>query len=182
GNFIKRVARHHLDMEIERDDRGPQLISVYWLLKQTVPQNSSDNASSPLLGGLLMRSILENTPYPVPMYNAILNRAKVERSINSARAGFIKACLIRMKRARKENEEEITVSLNEESTNVPYRLGRLFAVLEKTQSDTNRDMKSTINSKYFSSASTTPAVVFPVLLKLSQHHIAKSDWGFSQID
>lgn len=39
-------------------------------------------------------------------------------------------------------------------------------------------MKSTINSKYFSSASTTPAVVFPVLLKLAQHHIAKSDWGY----
>ena len=179
GNFITRVARHHLDMEIERDDRGPQFISVYWLLKQTVPQNSSDNASSPLIGGLLMRSILENTPYPVPMYNAILNRVKVERSINYARAGFIKACLIRLARTRGNHEEDmITVSLNEESTSVPYRLGRLFAVLEKAQSDSNKDLKSTINSKYFSSASTTPAVVFPVLLKLGQHHIAKSDWGF----
>jgi CRISPR-associated protein Csd1 len=179
GNFITRVARHHLDMEIERDDRGPQFISVYWLLKQTVPQNSSDNASSPLIGGLLMRSILENTPYPVPMYNAILNRVKVERSINYARAGFIKACLIRLARTRGKHEEDmITVSLNEESTDVPYRLGRLFAVLEKAQSDSNKDLKSTINSKYFSSASTTPAVVFPVLLKLAQHHIAKSDWGF----
>jgi CRISPR-associated protein Csd1 len=179
GNFITRVARHHLDMEIDRDDRGPQYISVYRLLKETIPKNSSDKAASPLLGGILMRSILEGTPYPVPMYNAILNRVKVERSINYARAGFIKACLIRLARTRGKNEEDmITVSLNEESTDVPYRLGRLFAVLEKTQSDTNREMKSTINSKYFSSASTTPAVVFPVLLKLAQHHIAKSDWGF----
>ena len=70
------------------------------------------------------------------------------------------------------------MSLNEESSSVPYRLGRLFAALEKTQNDTNREMKSTINSKYFSSASSTPAVVFPVLLKLAQHHIAKSEWGF----
>jgi CRISPR-associated protein Csd1 len=179
GNFITRVARHHLDMEIERDERGPEFISVYWLLKQTVSQNSSDNASSPLLGGLLMRSILESTPYPVLMYNAILNRVKVERSINYARAGFIKACLIRLARMRGNHEEDmITVSLNEESTSVPYRLGRLFAVLEKAQSDSNKDLKSTINSKYFSSASTTPSVVFPVLLKLAQHHIAKSDWGF----
>ncbi len=179
GKFITNVARHHLDMEIERDDGGPHYISVYRLLKETVPQNSNDKASSPLLGGLLMRSILDNTPYPVPMYNAILNRMKVERSINYTRAGFIKACLIRLARTRGDHEEEmITVNLNEESTNVAYRLGRLFAVLEKTQSDTNRDMKSTINSKYFSSASTTPAVVFPVLLKLAQHHIAKSDWGY----
>ncbi len=179
GNFITRLARHHLDMEIDWDDRGPQYISMYRLLKETVPQSASDKASSPLIGGLLMRSILDGTPYPIPMYNAIVNRAKVERSINYARAGFIKACLIRMARSRGNKEEDmITVSLNEESTNVPYRLGRLFAVLEKAQSDSNKDLKSTINSKYFSSASTTPAVVFPVLLKLAQHHIAKSDWGF----
>ncbi len=179
GNFITRVARHHLDMEIEHDDRAPQFTSMYWLLKQTVPEGSKESAASPMLGGLLMRSILENTPYPVPMYNAILNRVKTERSINYARAGFIKACLIRLARIRGKHEEDmITVSLNEESTSVPYRLGRLFAVLEKAQSDSNKDLKSTINSKYFSSASTTPAVVFPVLLKLAQHHIAKSDWGF----
>lgn len=179
GNFIIRLARHHLDMEIDRDDRGPQYISMYRLLRETVPQSSTDKAASPLLGGLLMRSILDGTPYPVPMYNAIVNRVKVERSINYARAGFIKACLIRMARARGENEEEITVSLNEENKDVPYRLGRLFAVLEKAQSDSNKDVKikSTINSKYFSSASTTPQVVFPVLIKLAQHHIAKSDWG-----
>jgi len=179
GNFITRVARHHLDMEIERDDGGPQVIPVYLLLKQTVPQNSRDNAASPLIGGLLMRSILEGTPYPVPMYSAILNRVKVEHSINYARAGFIKACLIRLTRTRGKHEEDmITVSLNEESTSVPYRLGRLFAVLEKAQSDTNKELKSTITSKYFSSASTTPAIVFPALLKLAQHHITKSDWGF----
>lgn len=180
GNFITRVARHHLDMEIIRDDTGPHYISVYSLLKQTVPQSSNDQAVSPLLGGLLMRAILGNTQYPVQMYNAILSRVKVERSINYVRAGFIKAYLLRLTRSGLMNirEDLITVSLNEESLNVPYRLGRLFAVLEKVQSETNKEMKSTINSKYFSSASTTPAVVFPVLLKLAQHHIAKSDWGF----
>jgi CRISPR-associated protein Csd1 len=180
GNFITRVARHHLDMEIVRDDNGPHYISVYRLLKETIPQSSTDKAASPLLGGLLMRAILGNTQYPVQMYNAILSRVKVERSINYVRAGFIKAYLLRLARYRLTDikEDLITVSLNEESLNVPYRLGRLFAVLEKVQSETNKEMKSTINSKYFSSASTTPAVVFPVLLKLAQHHIAKSDWGF----
>jgi CRISPR-associated protein Csd1 len=176
GDFITRVARHHIDMEIDSGDQGPTVVSVKRLLKETVPR---DAGIPPLIEGLLMRSIIENLPYPIPMYNAILNRVKVERSINYARAGFIKACLIRMARTRKRHEEDvITVSLNEESTNVPYRLGRLFAVLEKSQSETNRELKSTITSKYFSSAATTPAVVFPVLLKLAQHHIAKSDWGF----
>ena len=180
GNFIERVARHHLDMEIAKGNYDPRYVSPYRLLRQTIAPSSEDKAISPLLGGLLLRSILNGTPYPAQMYTAIISRAKVERSINSFKAGFIKAYLLRLARAGLTNlqEDMITVSLNEENQNVPYRLGRLFAVLEKAQTDTNREMKSTINSKYFSSASTTPAVVFPVLLKLAQHHIAKSDWGF----
>ncbi|MCQ1534973.1 type I-C CRISPR-associated protein Cas8c/Csd1 [Methanosarcina sp. KYL-1] len=180
GNFIEKVARHYLDMEIIRDDYSPRYVSVYRLLNETVPQSSEKKAASPLLGGLVMRSILSNTIYPISLYSAILSRVKVEGSINSVRAGFIKAYLLRLSRVGLLDikQDLITMSLNEESPNVPYRLGRLFAVLEKAQNDTNREMKSTINSKYFSSASATPAVVFPVLLKLAQHHIAKSEWGF----
>ena len=167
-------------MEIIRDDYGPRYISVYRLLNETVPQSSDKKTVSPLLGGLIMRSILTNTVYPIPLYSAIMSRVKVEGSINYVRAGFIKAYLLRLSRAGLSNvkQDMITMSLNEENSNVPYRLGRLFAVLEKAQNDTNKEMKSTINSKYFSSASSTPAVVFPVLLKLAQHHIAKSEWGF----
>jgi len=180
GDFIERVAHHHLDMEIIRGDYGPRNISIYRLLNETVPQSSDKKTVSPLLGGLIMRSILNNTTYPIPLYSAILSRVKVEGSINFVRAGFIKAYLLRLSRTRllDVKQDMITMSLNEESSNVPYRLGRLFAALEKAQYDTNREMKSTINSKYFSSASSTPAVVFPVLLKLAQHHIAKSEWGF----
>jgi CRISPR-associated protein Csd1 len=180
GNLIEKLARHHLDMEIIRDDYGPRYVSVYRLLNETVPQSSDKKTVSPLLGGLIMRSILTNTGYPILLYSAILSRVKVDGSINFVRAGFIKAYLLRLSRAGLSNlnQDLITMSLNEESSNVPYRLGRLFAALEKAQNDTNREMKSTINSKYFSSASSTPAVVFPVLLKLAQHHIAKSEWGF----
>lgn len=180
GNMIEKVARHHLDMEVIRDNYGPRCISIYRLLNETVPQSSDKKTVSPLLGGLILRSILTDTVYPISLYNAIVSRVKVDGSINFVRAGFIKAYLLRLSRAGLSNlsQDLITMSLNEESSSVPYRLGRLFAALEKTQNDTNREMKSTINSKYFSSASSTPAVVFPVLLKLAQHHIAKSEWGF----
>jgi CRISPR-associated protein Csd1 len=180
GDLIERVARHHLDMEIIGDDYGPLYISIYRLLNETVPQSSDKKVVSPLLGGLIIRSILTNAVYPIPLYSAIMSRVKVEGSINFVRAGVIKAYLLRLSRSGLLNVKQdlITMSLNEESPNVPYRLGRLFAVLEKAQNDTNKEMKSTINSKYFSSASSNPAVVFPVLLKLAQHHIAKSDWGF----
>ncbi|WP_048149154.1 type I-C CRISPR-associated protein Cas8c/Csd1 [Methanolacinia paynteri] len=181
GDFVKKVSQHYFDTEIERGDYDPVFASPKKLVNETIPKGLDKKQEKVLqiLSGLLMRSILNSTPYPIQMYNAILGRVKVERSINSVRAGFIKAYLLRLARTGSPylKEDMITVNLNETSQDVPYRLGRLFAVLEKAQTDTSKSIGSTINSKYFSSASTTPAVVFPVLIKLAQHHIAKSDFG-----
>jgi CRISPR-associated protein Csd1 len=178
GHFIERLAQHHLDMEIVRSDFDFPYVPISKILKETVPKNSKDSASSPLLEGALMRAILDNTSYPLGLYAAILSRVKTDGSINYTRAAFLKAFLIRSHRRESVGMEDwITVSLNENSTNVPYRLGRLFAVLEKAQKDAINGPKSGINSKYFSSASTTPSVVFPVLLKLAQHHLSKTEWG-----
>lgn len=69
------------------------------------------------------------------------------------------------------------MALNEHSDNRAYIFGRLFAVLEKVQLDANPGIKATIKDKYFTSACATPASVFPILLKLSQHHISKAEYG-----
>ena len=63
------------------------------------------------------------------------------------------------------------MSLNTKSTNVAYNLGRIFAILEKIQMDSNNG--SNIREKYLSAASSTPKSIFPNLLNLAQHHIAK---------
>lgn len=73
------------------------------------------------------------------------------------------------------------MSLDEKNTNTAYRLGRLFAVLEKAQQDAlGNNINATIRDKYFGSASATPAAVFPMLIRLAQHHIAKSEYGYIQ--
>lgn len=58
-----------------------------------------------------------------------------------------------------------------------YRLGRLFAVLEKTQQDALGGVGATIRDRFYSSASATPAAVFPRLLRTYQHHLAKMEGG-----
>ena len=55
--------------------------------------------------------------------------------------------------------------INEESKNVPYTLGRLFAVLEHLQQEANPGINTTIKDKYFNSAAATPAQIFPLLRK-----------------
>ena len=69
------------------------------------------------------------------------------------------------------------MSLDTQRTDPAYRLGRLFAVLEKTQQDAQRDINSTIRDRFYSAASATPAVAFPRLLRTYQHHLAKLPVG-----
>ena len=70
------------------------------------------------------------------------------------------------------------MSLDPERKDVSYLLGRLFAVLEKAQLDALGKVNATIKDRFFSSASATPASVFPRLLRLSQHHIGKVPYGY----
>jgi CRISPR-associated protein Csd1 len=70
-------------------------------------------------------------------------------------------------------KEELKVSLDESNTNAGYRLGRLFAVLEKIQEEANPGINATIRDRYYGAASSTPVTVFSTLLKLKNHHLSK---------
>ena len=67
------------------------------------------------------------------------------------------------------------MSLDESNINIGYRLGRLFAVLEKIQEKANPNINATIRDRFYGAASSTPVTVFSTLLKLKNHHIAKLD-------
>ena len=67
------------------------------------------------------------------------------------------------------------MALDPDNANQGYRLGRLFAVLEKIQEDANPGINATIRDRFYGAASTTPVTVFPRLLKLKNHHISKLD-------
>ena len=67
------------------------------------------------------------------------------------------------------------MALDENSTDVAYLLGRWFAVMEEAQEKANPEIKATIRDRFFDSACGTPAYVFPMLQKLSLHHLKKLD-------
>ena len=70
------------------------------------------------------------------------------------------------------------MALDRDRREIAYLLGRLFAVLEKAQLDALGKVNSTIKDRFFSAASATPASVFPRLIRLSQHHIEKAEYGY----
>ena len=169
--FIKRLADHYKNMSIVGNTKA---IPLWIILNETLPKASKDKKISPVLSKSLMNSIFTGTLYPSSLYNSMISRIRADRDINYKRVAIIKACLMKKYKLSKI-KEEITVSLNENSSSVPYHLGRLFAVLEKAQKEALGI--TTIKDKYFTSASATPAAVFPVLMKLSLHHTAKAEYG-----
>lgn len=60
--------------------------------------------------------------------------------------------------------------IDESCHNTAYRLGRLFAVLEKVQGEAI-DASATIRDRYYGAASATPRVVFPQLLRKLPAHL-----------
>lgn len=137
-------------------------------------QNSRDKTSSPNMAGEVLRSILTDAPYPATLLNGVTLRIRAKHTVTRGRAAILKAYYL--KAPNKDVPKEVlTVSLNPDSSNIPYNLGRLFSVLEAIQSSANPGINATIKAKYFHSASVTPAIVFPVLLNLAQKHLKKLD-------
>ena len=124
----------------------------------------------------VIRSILSAGRLPDTFIQSVIRRIKAEQgSVTYNRACILKACLNRKYRLSTTNERELTMSLNKEEKRIGYCLGRLFAVLEKLQSDAQPGINATIRDRYYSSASCTPKTVFGTLMRLSTHHIKKLD-------
>jgi len=143
-----------------------------WMLLNETARESKD--VQPLLGGALMRAIMTGSAYPNALASAVIGRIRADREINYYRAAILKAWLTRLPRQR---QGEIPVSLDPDKPEPAYRLGRLFAVLEKTQQDALGSINATIRDRFYSAASATPGVVFPRLLRTYQHHLGKLNPG-----
>ena len=69
------------------------------------------------------------------------------------------------------------MSLDIANKNSAYVMGRLFAVLEKIQEAALPGINATIGDRYYGAASSTPAVVFPHLLRMNKFHLGKLSIG-----
>lgn len=188
GELMRNVHEHHQRLNIE----GPctKLISITDLLNETVrvksaddedkktsksnddPSGSTKKDSNSAMENATVSAIFSGTQYPVSLLTSVMLRIRAERNVNQTRAAIIKAYYLK-NTSPLCPKEVLTVSLNKDSTNIPYTLGRLFAVYEKVQHHANPNINTTIKDKFFSSASTNPAAIFPVLNNLCQNHMSK---------
>lgn len=181
--FVKHYQKHQERLNIVRpafDER--ETLSMWALLRETVNPNSRDKSAQPQLIGEMLRAVLTGSLYPSALYTQTEIRLRAEKEINRGKAAMIKAYLLRNVVEQQKDQthiykEVLDVELNEQSTYLPYRLGRLFAVLEAVQQKANPNINTTIKDRYFNSGCATPALVFPTLLRLAQSHLSKIGGG-----
>lgn len=192
--IVQNILAHYRDSELplnpqEKYSKQTKYITVRHIVDACIPQKSKnkDKQREALasMASDVFRAILTDTPYPVTLFYTIMNRIRAETddpdkrlfSVSYVRVAIIKAFLIRKYRYKTENpfEEVLTMALNEQCTIPAYLLGRLFAVLERVQAEAIKNLNASMKDRYFTSACASPGNVFPRLLLLSQHHLAKLD-------
>ncbi|KIX11179.1 type I-C CRISPR-associated protein Cas8c/Csd1 [Dethiosulfatarculus sandiegensis] len=180
----KRLSEHFHDLELVRQWENESPYPSPWaLLRETALQKKSSNIS-PKLSGDFTRAIITGQSYPRSLLEAVLERIRADQQVNYLRTALIKAYLSRCYRLspsyrNNPNHMEVSMSLDKQSTDTAYRLGRLFAALEKLQRDALGTLNATIRDRYISSASATPKVAFPHLLRLAQAHMKKTEYAKS---
>ncbi|HNF09303.1 MAG TPA: type I-C CRISPR-associated protein Cas8c/Csd1 [Pseudomonadales bacterium] len=174
--LARRIKRHFDDIAVARSPRDPEHLSLFRLLTATAVQGKADNIP-PNLGGEVMRAIVEGLPYPATLLNAAVQRCRAEQQVSYPRAAAIKGWLNRDARRRHLPQEEFPPMLDPDHPSAAYRLGRLFATLEKIQEEASPGLNATIRDRYYGAASATPVAVFTTLLRLKNHHLGKLNPG-----
>ena len=170
GQLAENLAQHWQDLAIEPCAwKTPP--SIWRLLLQTAVLGKSENIS-PVLAGEMTRAVICGTPYPLSLLSQLITRIRADGDVNGLRVAMMKAVLER--RFRKGFiEEGVPMSLNNESPNRAYLLGRLFAVLERIQYQALGELNAGIADRYYGSASAVPFSVFPRLLSGAKHHLSR---------
>lgn len=175
-NVIAQCIRQWFDdLTIMRGPNDPEYPSLFRLLTACAALRKADNIP-PNLGGDIMRAVLSGGPFPATWLNAAVLRCRAEQNVTFLRAAAIKACLNRLQRFQpnQSHDKELLPMLDLENNSSAYRLGRLFAALEKIQEEASQGgLNTTIRERYYGAASSTPVSVFTTLLRLKNHHLAK---------
>lgn len=169
------------DLRIVHGEKLPEHCSLKRLLVSIAQDNKFKNIP-PSLAGNLVRAILAGVALPETLLLSALVRIKATQgNVSYERAKIIKAFINRKIRSSHLKTKEIGIMLDKENENIGYRLGRLFAVLEKIQKEAMPGVNATIRDRFYASASATPAVVFGTLMRLKNYHLSKLDKEGSKI-
>lgn len=119
----------------------------------------------------LLRSAIQGTPLPLDLLGTAVRRTHAEQRVTRTHAALIK--LVLLSQDPTSHPETYMTGLEPDHSSTAYHCGRLLAVLEQVQRAALPGVNATIVDRYFGSASTAPASVFPRLVRGAQPHLSR---------
>jgi CRISPR-associated protein Csd1 len=168
GAVLQRLIDHQMRMKIARGPKDPDWIPLWMLLLQTARELKD---VPPSLAGAILRSVLMGDRYPESLLAVMTRRIRVEQGFLQVKAAIIKAIL------NHNYDKRISVMLDIERPEGSYQLGRLLACLERTEQEALPGLVATIKDRFFATAASTPAVVFPRLIQMNSQYMIRLDKG-----
>lgn len=152
------------------DIGSEQPLPLMLLVRSLVLQGKLENLAPGLVADLFM-AIVFGGAFSRTLLASAVGRCRAERKVTRERAAILRAYL------KRNRQWEVSVGLDTDNTDAGYRLGRLIAILERLQGAAQNNPNKTIVDRYYGAASTRPATVFPRLIAMAQHHLAKLTGG-----
>ena len=177
----KNLRRWFRDLQLKplRPPSGKKKMSPLALFRLACATVREAKDLQPEVTAQLFRAALEGTAPSLTLLHPVLNRLRVDITrdggmalLNHSRFALAKLIL---NRNRKDNIMEIPERQNADAGDAAYQCGRLLAVLAEAQAKAH-DYKLKgpgVVERYFGTAMTSPASVFPTLLRLNRHHLDK---------
>lgn len=204
SDVLPAIRQHLMDVSIVSEDGNAisERVRLRAMIQSLSGARSKKNAKLPDRHvDSLLRAIYFDAmaPYPSILMRTCLARIRTEQASNdknlikskrtgsatAIRVGLLKGTINRVSRRQSGEKEYLKMSIDENCTDAPYVLGRLFAVYEAIQRKAldggegeESDMRRTIREKLFSHAMTSPGAAFariesiitPYLTKLRREH------------
>ncbi|MCL2349028.1 MAG: type I-C CRISPR-associated protein Cas8c/Csd1 [Planctomycetaceae bacterium] len=213
--IAEKMLKHKNDTDIIRHRDTNEVIPFwrYWQALNPPKKNTNEKKGSRKKESdshrekvelHFIRSVFLGIPYPKTLLDLALKRVRLEIHSKDKQSQVLYICAAIMKGylSRYENYKNKPINKELDMTNmsVPYRLGRLFAVLEKIQWSAhqqsqktidneesnekkdgdkgkfqNRPVNATIIDRFYGAASRCPASGFSTPMNLVMAHLSKLD-------
>jgi CRISPR-associated protein Csd1 len=153
---------------------SPRPLGVYTLAASVYRDATKE--MQPTAPTALIRNALHGDRIPEDMLVKLVRRNHTEQEITYPRAVLLKLIFSSNPNRREmmQNMEKLNPDPNLQGLDLEaYACGRLLAVLESIQKAALGSVNASLTDRYYGSASSTPAVAFPPLLRGARAHLSK---------
>lgn len=175
GTFHQNIIRYFRLQGLQSVTGEIEYFPLWQLVNATV---NVDAQEKPLarVGQELLSVALRGGALPHFLLHAVIRRVRAKRQVQPAQAALIKLVLLSQCNhtdfpLSSEEGGDDMIMIEDSRKHQAYVCGRLFALLDYIQYKALGRVNASISDRFYGSASSAPAVVFPRLLRMAQPHL-----------